>query len=391
MFISTAQTTEMRKYQSQLSKWKPLPQEKINILNKKFIKSRQTEIDYNINRIIQKILSNDWSTENILQNKINIIKNIKQYQTELEEKPDMIKIINKELNRIKSKNDFITYVSQHNYTLTQQKQYQKTIQEGKEALNTIINCNLQLSLSRISTLKALERKNETTSFEDLLQAANYGLLIAARRYDASQGTKFSTYAVFYIDGQIKALLKKENGTTGMTGMTEYSQKQRLYINTVIKNFQQRYHREPTITEIASITGITTKKIKKILDEPKITTTSIYQKTHTHDANNEKDEETIITDFSPEQNKNTDIEYTIQQHNQQQLIKKTRQCILTTLTEEERKIAYYLSADKKTPLKTILEQENITKEQYDEITKNIKNKITNILTTENKQTLTELLK
>ncbi|MDI3504033.1 MAG: hypothetical protein PWP64_969 [Candidatus Cloacimonadota bacterium] len=46
--------------------------------------------------------------------------------------------------------------------------------------------------------------------EDLIQEGMIGLLTAWRRFDPEKGSKFSTYAYYYIKKQILAAIKKEN-------------------------------------------------------------------------------------------------------------------------------------------------------------------------------------
>ena len=58
---------------------------------------------------------------------------------------------------------------------------------------------------------ASEYRNLGLPFEDLLNEGNVGLIEAARRYDASKGTKFITYAIWWIRKSIlKALSEHSN-------------------------------------------------------------------------------------------------------------------------------------------------------------------------------------
>jgi RNA polymerase primary sigma factor len=68
------------------------------------------------------------------------------------------------------------------------------IQEGDEAAwEELVGCNLRLviSIARNYTGRGLE-------FTDLIQEGNLGLMRAARGFDADFGTKFSTYATWWI-------------------------------------------------------------------------------------------------------------------------------------------------------------------------------------------------
>src|SRR5918999_693841 len=72
------------------------------------------------------------------------------------------------------------------------------IREGDEtAWEELVGCNLRLviSIARNYTGRGLE-------FTDLIQEGNLGLMRAARGFDANFGTKFSTYATWWIKQSI---------------------------------------------------------------------------------------------------------------------------------------------------------------------------------------------
>ncbi len=72
------------------------------------------------------------------------------------------------------------------------------IQEGDEAAwEELVRCNLRLvvSVARGYMGRGLE-------FADLIQEGNLGLMRAARGFDSEFGTKFSTYAMWWIKQSI---------------------------------------------------------------------------------------------------------------------------------------------------------------------------------------------
>ena len=74
------------------------------------------------------------------------------------------------------------------------------------ALNDLIESNLSFVVKVAS-----EYRNLGLPFEDLLNEGNIGLIEAAHRYDASKGTKFITYAIWWIRKSIlKALSEHAN-------------------------------------------------------------------------------------------------------------------------------------------------------------------------------------
>ena len=83
----------------------------------------------------------------------------------------------------------------------------KDVRRGcKEALDELIESNLSFVVKVAS-----EYRNLGLPFEDLLNEGNIGLIEAAHRYDASKGTKFITYAIWWIRKSIlKALSEHSN-------------------------------------------------------------------------------------------------------------------------------------------------------------------------------------
>ena len=75
----------------------------------------------------------------------------------------------------------------------------KKAKEGdKEALEEFYKENQKLVYSLIKRYNIYKYE-----YEDVLSDANYGLLMAIRKFDFSYGVSFSTYAVPLILGEIK--------------------------------------------------------------------------------------------------------------------------------------------------------------------------------------------
>ena len=75
-----------------------------------------------------------------------------------------------------------------------------------DSLNELIESNLSFVVKVAS-----EYRNLGLPFEDLLNEGNIGLIEAAHRYDAGKGTKFITYAIWWIRKSIlKALSEHSN-------------------------------------------------------------------------------------------------------------------------------------------------------------------------------------
>ena len=92
------------------------------------------------------------------------------------------------------------------------------------------------------------RDNHGCDFEDLLQIGTLGMIKAARSYDPSFGTAFSTYAVPLIIGEIKRFLRDD----GLIKISRITKKQNATILRQREIFISRNGREPTIDELSDI-------------------------------------------------------------------------------------------------------------------------------------------
>jgi len=79
----------------------------------------------------------------------------------------------------------------------------------KGSLNELIESNLSFVVKVAS-----EYRNLGMPFEDLLNEGNIGLIEAAHRYDASKGTKFITYAIWWIRKSILKALSETRTSCG---------------------------------------------------------------------------------------------------------------------------------------------------------------------------------
>ena len=95
--------------------------------------------------------------------------------------------------------------------------------------------------------------------DDLYQLGCLGLLKAIRGFDFDYGTCFSTYAVPKIAGEIRRFLRDDGPVKVGRSMREKAQA--LY--NVRTRLQQEQGREPTLSEIAEVMGLTTEEIAQM--------------------------------------------------------------------------------------------------------------------------------
>src|SRR3712207_2099980 len=117
------------------------------------------------------------------------------------------------------------------------------IQEGDEAAwEEFVRHNLRLvvSIARSYVGRGLE-------FADLIQEGNLGLMRAARGFDAAFGTKFSTYATWWIRQSIsRAISNKAN----LIRLPVHAADEERAVNGARNHLHSATGREPTVEELA---------------------------------------------------------------------------------------------------------------------------------------------
>ena len=92
--------------------------------------------------------------------------------------------------------------------------------------------------------------------DDLYQLGCVGFLKAIDGFDESYGTRFSTYAVPKISGEIRRFLRDDGMVKVSRGVKEQAQQ----IRAARMALEQRIGREPTISELARETGMSAEDI-----------------------------------------------------------------------------------------------------------------------------------
>ena len=87
-------------------------------------------------------------------------------------------------------------------------------------------------------------------YDDLFSAGCIGLLKAVKAFDSGRGVKFSTYAVPVILGEIKRLFRDGGSVRVSRSLKELS----LRLQRLCESFRQKEMREPTVAELAVLSG-----------------------------------------------------------------------------------------------------------------------------------------
>ncbi len=115
-----------------------------------------------------------------------------------------------------------------------------------------------LLADNMGLIYAYARRYDPTIFNDIVQEGCIGLLTAADHYEFDRGTKFSTYATFWINQAIHKGYQNLKHDVRIPATTlECIQK----IKKVITAYMTEKHRVPTSEEIQEATGINPTKVE----------------------------------------------------------------------------------------------------------------------------------
>ena len=124
----------------------------------------------------------------------------------------------------------------------------KKIKEGDEvALEKLTKANLRFVVS-----VAKQYQNQGLSLPDLINEGNLGLIKAAKRFDETRGFKFISYAVWWIRQSILQALAEQSRIVRLP-LNKIGSINK--INKTYASLEQRYEREPSADEIASVLEI----------------------------------------------------------------------------------------------------------------------------------------
>lgn len=126
----------------------------------------------------------------------------------------------------------------------------------KDALNKLVERNLLL----VVKLARKYARSLRLDVNDLIQDGNLGLMKAADKYDYTKGYRFSTYATWWIrQGILRGIA--DTSRTIRIPVHQTEKLNRLF--RIESNFTSENGREPTLTELAELSGIPLKEISEL--------------------------------------------------------------------------------------------------------------------------------
>jgi RNA polymerase primary sigma factor len=130
---------------------------------------------------------------------------------------------------------------------------------GQRAKDRFVSANLRLAVSYIS--KRCNRLAKAHSVDDLVQAANIGLIRAVEKYDPTKGYRFSTYAYWWIRQSVNHWVDTQSRIIAIPG----SHSQHLTkLAGIRRRLSKELNRDPTRLELAEELGVSLKVFDQLL-------------------------------------------------------------------------------------------------------------------------------
>ncbi len=126
----------------------------------------------------------------------------------------------------------------------------------KKAMEVLISDNIGL-------VKNIARRffGRGIEYEDIVQIGTIGMIKAAKSFDESYNTVFSTYAVPLIIGEIRRFMRDD----GIIKVSRDVRRKGSIILHAKEEFQKEHQREPKISELAEICGFSEEEVVYALD------------------------------------------------------------------------------------------------------------------------------
>lgn len=126
----------------------------------------------------------------------------------------------------------------------------------KTAFSELISGNMGLVKSI-----AVRFRDRGVDFEDLVQIGTIGLIKAVRNFDTGVGTRFSTYAVPMIMGEIKKFLRDD----GIIKVSRELKRTGMMVQRKREEFMREKCSEPTVAELAELCGVDMETVAEAIE------------------------------------------------------------------------------------------------------------------------------
>jgi len=212
---------------------------------------------------------------------------------------------------------------------------------------------------------ASEYKNMGLPFEDLLNEGNIGLIEAAHHFDSARGTKFITYAIWWIR---KSILKALSQHSAMVRIPNYQLKKVRNVRNTERMLSRELGREADREEISKELRVTIAKIDEILQ--------IKMREMSLDDKVGRDKDTPISDYLVD-GRSINPEDELIKHENQGLIRLS----LRSLTDQEQTVIinrFGLEGGRTFTLKEIGEKLGVSRERVRQIENQAKKRLRKLI-------------
>lgn len=135
-------------------------------------------------------------------------------------------------------------------------EYERIQLSAQQARDHMIQANLRLVIS-----VAKNFRNRGMPMEDLVNEGNVGLMNAVDRFDPEVGSRFSTYASYWID---QAIRRAVQNAAQMIHIPSYLMEQIGQMRLAMRKLEEQLGRPPTVQEIAEHMDVTPRKANAII-------------------------------------------------------------------------------------------------------------------------------
>ena len=130
-------------------------------------------------------------------------------------------------------------------------------QGDEDAFEELVRCNLRLVVSIARRYVG----GQGLEFVDLVQEGNLGLMRAARGFDASFGTKFSTYATWWIKQSIGRAISNK---ASLVRLPVHATEEERLLSGARKRLRAVTGREPSVGELSGYVGKSEREVTEAL-------------------------------------------------------------------------------------------------------------------------------
>jgi RNA polymerase sigma factor (sigma-70 family) len=139
--------------------------------------------------------------------------------------------------------------------IQRQRQLEMAVRNGDRARQRLIECNLRLVVSLAKRFRGCG-----LPFADLVQEGNIGLMEAVERYDHRRGTRFATYAGWWIQ---KAVRQAAAVQSRAIRLPVWVNDELPRLRRARADLEARLERRPTLRELAEEMGASVQRIQQL--------------------------------------------------------------------------------------------------------------------------------